>query len=85
MRAILQLHDNDINDKLLQTIKLLLTQHTEILIQPFCDLEEYDKTQPIEAVLQSLSSAGYSNAFLDDMEKGLKSSSVYSDHENKTA
>jgi hypothetical protein len=35
MRTILQINQQDINEQLLQTIRMLMLQDSEILIQPF--------------------------------------------------
>jgi hypothetical protein len=79
MRTILQVNQQDINEKLLQTIKMLLLQNGEVLIQPFVDLEEYDSSQAIENVMQALKEAGYNAAFCAEIE-GLKTSTVYVDN-----
>lgn len=81
MRTILQINPQDINEKLLQTIKMLMLQNSEILIQPFVDLEEYDRSQSIENVIQALKKTGYNADFLNDIEQGLKTSTVYVDNE----
>ena len=77
MRAILQIDQNDINDLLLQTIKQLLRQNSEILIQPSVNLEEYNASQSLGEVMQALSNEGHNINFLSDLEKGFKSSSLY--------
>jgi tRNA G26 N,N-dimethylase Trm1 len=82
MRTILQVNQHDINEQLLQTIKMLMLQNGEILIQPWVDLEEYNANQPIENVMQTLKETGYNANFLHDIEQGLKTSSVYADNEN---
>ncbi len=82
MRTILQINQHDINEKLLQTIKILMLQNNEILIQPFVDLEEYDGSQSIESVMQNLKETGYNAAFCADVEQGLKTSTVYTDNEH---
>jgi len=81
MRTILQVNQQDINEKLLQTIKMLVSQNGEVLIQPFVDLEEYDSNQSIENVMQALKEAGYNAAFCTEIEQGLKTSTVYADNE----
>lgn len=82
MRTILQVNQQDINEKLLQTIKMLMSQNGEVLIQPFVDLEEYDPSQSIENVMQALKEAGYNSDFCADIEQGLKTSTVYADNEH---
>jgi hypothetical protein len=82
MKAILQISQHDINDRLLQTIKQLLLQNSEILIQPVTHLEEYDATKSVDEVMQALSVQGYNASFLQDIEKGLKNSSVYAENEH---
>lgn len=82
MRTILQINQQDINEKLLQTIRLLMLQNSEILIQSFVDLEEYDCSQSIENVMQDLKKTGYNADFLNDVEQGLKTSTVYADNEH---
>jgi len=82
MRAILQINQHDINEMLLQTIKQLLLQNSEILIQSAVHLEEFDATKSVDEVMQALSAQGHNAAFLQDIEKGLKSSSVYAENEH---
>jgi hypothetical protein len=82
MRTILQINQQDINEKLLQTIKVLMLQNSEILIQSFVELEEYDPGQSIENVMQTLKETGYNAAFCAEIEQGLKSSTVYADNED---
>jgi tRNA G26 N,N-dimethylase Trm1 len=82
MRTILQINQQDINEQLLQTIKMLMLQNSEILIQPFVDLEEYDSSQSIENVMQALKATGYNAALCADIEQGLKTSTVYADNEH---
>lgn len=82
MRAILQINQHDINEMLLQTIKQLLLQNSEILIQSAVHLEEFDATKSVNEVMQALSAQGHNAAFLQDIEKGLKSSSVYAENEH---
>ena len=82
MRTILQINQQDINEKLLQTIKVLMLQNSEILIQPFVEFEEYDPSQSIENVMQTLKETGYNAAFCAEIEQGLKSSTVYADNED---
>jgi hypothetical protein len=82
MRTILQINPHDINEMLLQTIKQLLLQNSEILIQSAVHLEEFDATKSVDDVMQALSAQGHNAAFLKDIEKGLKSSSVYAENEH---
>jgi len=82
MRAILQINQHDINEMLLQTIKQLLLQNSEILIQSAVHLEEFDATKSVDEVMQALSAQGHNAAFLKDIEKGLKNSSVYAENEH---
>lgn len=79
MRTILQVNPQDINENFLQTLKMLIRQNGEILIQPLVELEEYDPNQPIKNITQALKKTGYNNEFLNDIEQGLKTSSVYAD------
>ena len=76
MRAILQIEQHDINEQLLQTIKQLLAQNSEILLQPAVKLEAFDSSQSVAEVMQALSGENYSAEFLNDIEKGLKTSTV---------
>jgi hypothetical protein len=40
-------------------------------------LEEYDKKLSLEKVMQEFAQAGYSEAFLKDLHRGLATSSIY--------
>ena len=82
MRTILQINQQDVNELLLQTIRQLMLQNSEILIQPLVKLEEYDTTQNVTEVMQALSDENYHVDFLKDIEKGLKSSSIYVKNED---
>jgi len=78
MQAILNVKPCDINDNLLNIIKELLLKNVEIVIRKEkLELEEYDKSIPLDNVISQFSEAGYSQEFLKDLKEGLETSTVY--------
>ncbi|OQX04939.1 MAG: hypothetical protein BWK80_52945 [Desulfobacteraceae bacterium IS3] len=85
MQAILNVKLSEIDERLLNIIKELLSENIEIVIKrEFFRLEEYDKTLPLKQAMKDFEKAGYSEAFLKDLKKGLETSTVYADKNEKT-
>ncbi len=79
MKAVLEIDVNDLNTHLLEVLTALFQQNvTEVVIRKSTIiLEEYDKSSKIEYIIQSLKDYGHNALLLNDIENGLKNSSVY--------
>jgi len=86
MRAILNVKLNEIDSSLLRIIEELLLKDAEVVIRKeSVRLEEYDKSIPLDEVMDAFEEGDYSKAFLKDLKEGLKTSTVYSEkNENNT-
>jgi len=80
MQAILNVKLNEIDEKFLYILKELLSKNVEIVIRKEnIELEEFDENISLENVIKDFSKAGYTEDFLNDLEEGFKSSSIYSE------
>jgi hypothetical protein len=78
MQVVLHVAMDEINQELLELLKTLLSHNAEIIIRnDVVQLEEYDRSTSLEQVMQEFSRLDYSPEFLADLERGLKTSSVY--------
>jgi len=78
MRVVFNVSQHELNLELLELIKVLISKNAEIVIKrESIILEEYDPNIPLKQVMQEFSHRNYHPDFLADLEKGLKSSSVY--------
>jgi len=86
MQAILNVKLNEIDGSLIKIIKELLSKNAEVVIRKeSLKLEEFDKSLPLQKVMDDLAKTGYSSEFLDDLREGFETSSVYQGKdENKT-
>ncbi len=79
MQVVLNVVENEINQELTEVVRFLIERNAEVIIRKnIVILEEYNQTLPLKEVMRTLSMQDYSPAFLADIEKGLKTSSVYS-------
>ena len=84
MQAILNIKANEVDDRLLNVIKELLSRNVEIVIKKFVELEEFDKSLSLDNVMQEFEKANYSEEFLRDLKVGFETSEVYAErNENK--
>jgi hypothetical protein len=84
MQAILNIKPNEIDDKLLNVIKELLSKNIEIVIKKTVELEEYDKSISLDEVMDEFAKVGYSENFLSDLKAGFETSQIYGNrNENK--
>ncbi len=84
MQAILNVKSTEIDDKLLNVIKELLSRNVEIVIKKTVELEEYDKSISLDNVMREFGEAGYSEEFLRDLKAGFETSEIYAErNENK--
>jgi hypothetical protein len=80
MKAVLEIGINDLNIHLVEVLESLFQQDvTEVLIRKSTiQLEEFDKTLKFQDVMKSLKDSGYNELLLNDIENGLKLSTIYS-------
>lgn len=84
MQAILNIKSNEIDDRLLNVIKELLSRNVEIVIKKFVELEEFDKSLSLDSVMREFEKANYSEEFLRDLKTGFETSEIYAErNENK--
>ena len=85
MKAVLEIGINDLNMNLIKILSSLFKKDvTEVVIRKnSIQLEEFDKTLKIQDIMTSLEGNGHNDLLLNDIEAGLKESSIYSKHENK--
>jgi len=79
MKAVLEIGKNDLNLQLIEVLTALFNQNvTEIVIRKSTiKLEEFDKSQKVDDIMQSLKEYGHNSLLLNNIESGLKNSSVY--------
>lgn len=79
MQAILNIEPNEVDDRLLNVIKELLSRNVEITIKKHrLELKEFDETLPFDEVIHEFRKAGYSDDFLSDLRAGFIASEIYS-------
>lgn len=80
MKAVLEISIKDLNMNLVEILSSLFKQNvTEIVIRKnTIKLEEFDKDLKIQDIICSLKETGHNELLLNDIENGLKSSSIYS-------
>jgi hypothetical protein len=80
MRAVLEIGNQDLNIHLVEIINSLFQQDvTEIVIRKSgIKLEEFDQNNKIQEIISSLREHGHNELLLNEIETGLKSSSIYS-------
>jgi hypothetical protein len=86
MQAILSVKLNEIDSSLIKIIRELLSKNAEIVIRKeSLKFEEFDKSLPLQKVMDDFEKVGYSSEFLQDLREGLETSSLYkAKDENKT-
>lgn len=78
MQAILSLDPNEIDDRLLNVIKELLSKGVEITIRTSrIELKEFDTTVALDDLMREFQNAGYSDGFLRDLRDGFAKSGIY--------
>jgi hypothetical protein len=87
MQVTLNVTLTEIDKNLLTLIRNLLSQNAEIILRKApVKLEEFDKSLPLNQVMQDMAQAGHNQAFLKDLQAGLATSTIYSQaNEDKTA
>ena len=80
METILRLRPEEINLDLLEVLRRLfsITDITQIVIEKqHVTLKEFDKTLPLNEVINSLKQGNHTPEFISEIENGLKKSSIY--------
>jgi hypothetical protein len=80
MKAVLEIGIRDLNIQLVELLGALFQQNvTEVVIRKSAiKLEEFDKTLKIQDIMFSLKEYGHNELLLNDIENGLKVSTIYS-------
>jgi hypothetical protein len=85
MQAVLNVKSSEIDDKLLNVIKELLSRNVEIVIKKTVEFEDYDESKSLDDVMREFSAVGYNEEFLSDLKVGFETSPIYADrNEDKT-
>ena len=78
MQAVLNIEPNEVDDKLLNIIRELLSRNVEVTLKNSgFELEEFDSSIPLNDVLEGFRKEGYSDDFLRDLRTGFETSEVY--------
>ncbi len=79
MKAVLEIGKDELNIHLVKVINALFKQDvSEVIIRKNAiKLEEFDRNMKIEDVVYSLKEYGHNKLLLNDIEDGLKNSSIY--------
>lgn len=85
MQAILNIKPNEIDDRLLNVIRELLSKNVEIVIKKqLVELEEFNKNLSLDEISREFEKVGYSQEFLNDLKAGFETSEIYAlKNENK--
>jgi len=78
MQAILNIEPGEVDERLLNVIRELLSRNIEVTIKnQHFELKEFDNTVPLDEVIQEFQKAGYDEVFLNDLRAGFETSEVY--------
>jgi hypothetical protein len=80
MKAVLEIGKDELNIHLIEVINALFNQDvTEVVIRKNAiKLEEFDRSLKLEEVVYSLKEYGHNELLVNEIEEGLKNSSIYS-------
>jgi hypothetical protein len=79
MQAILNIEPNEIDERLLNVIRELLSRNVDITLKrQHFELKEFDATLPLDEVIGEFQKAGYSDDFISDLRSGFETSEIYS-------
>ena len=86
MQAILNININEVDDRLLNVIKELLSRNVEVIIKKEAiKFEPFDKSIPLDQVMREFEEVGYSREFLNDLKAGLEASDIYANRDEDKA
>jgi hypothetical protein len=79
MKAVLEIGKDELNIHLIEVINALFKQDvTEVVIRKNAiKPEEFDRSLKIEEVVYSLKEYGHNELLVNEIEEGLKNSSIY--------
>lgn len=78
MQAILNIEPNEVDERLLNVIRELLSRNIEITIKnQHFELKEFDTTLPLNEVMQEFQKAGYSENLINDLRAGFETSEIH--------
>ena len=78
MQATLKIEPDEIDDRLLNVIRELLSRNVEITIKRHhVELNNFDAAQPLDKVMEEFQKAGYSDDFISDLRAGFETSEIY--------
>ena len=77
MQAVLNVKSTEIDEKLLNVIKELLSRNVEIVIKKTVEFENFDESKSLDDVMREFSTVGYSEEFLNDLKVGFETSQIY--------
>ena len=80
MKAVLEIGKDELNIHLIEVINALFNQDvTEVVIRKNAiKLVEFDRNLKLEEVVYSLKEYGHNELLVNEIEEGLKNSSIYS-------
>jgi hypothetical protein len=80
MKAVLEIGKDELNIHLIEVINALFKQDvTEVIIRKNAiKPEEFDRNMKLEEVVYSLKEYGHNELLVNEIEEGLKNSSIYS-------
>jgi len=80
MKAVLEIGKDELNIHLIEVINALFKQDvTEVVIRKNAiKPEEFDRSLKLEEVVYSLKEYGHNELLVNEIEEGLKNSSIYS-------
>ena len=80
MKAVLEIGKDELNIHLIEVINALFKQDvTEVVIRKNAiKLVEFDRNLKLEEVVYSLKEYGHNELLVNEIEEGLKNSSIYS-------
>ena len=85
MQAVLNVKSTEIDDRLLNVIKELLSRNVEIVIKKSVELEEYDAGGSLDDVMREFGEFGYDAEFLRDLRAGFETSEIYAERDENKA
>lgn len=78
MQAILNIKPSEIDERLLNVIKELLSRNVEITLKTErFELQEFEAVLPLDDLMKEFQNAGYSKGFISDLRKGFANSEIY--------
>lgn len=78
MQAVLNVGPDEVDQKLLNVIRELLSRDVEVTLKNSAfELEAFDSSISLEDVMEGFRKEGYSEEFLLDLRTGFETSEIY--------